>query len=549
MHLDVLFRDGRITTMDPSRPRARAVGVLGGLVVGLDEELDGCTAEVVHDLHGAPVVPGLHDAHHHLSGRGQDLLRCDVSPATVASLDALYAEVARYAASLPADAWVLATGYDDTALGGHPTRAALDAAAGGRPVWVAHASHHAGVVSTEAIRRMGFADPADLPDVPGGLVARDAEGTPTGLLAERALDRLHALIRPAPADEFLRAIEVGAAAALADGLTSVTEPGVAGTLTGNAATDLAAFQAVRDRGRLGVRVTVMPELAALHPLDGAAPGDEPFGVDLGLRTGFGDDHLRVGAVKVFGDGALTARTAALRADYTDRPGERGLLQLDPAALRERIVAAHLAGWQVATHAIGDAAIDAVLDAYEEAQRRSPRPDARHRIEHCGLVHDDQLSRFRGLGVVPVPQGRFLTAFGDGYLAAIGPERERLLFRQRAFLDAGLELPGSSDCPVVDGSPLAGIEALVTRRLPSGRVLAPQERLTVSQALRAFTLGSAYADHQEDRKGSLGRGKLADLVVLSDDPHVVDPDRIGAIEVVVTVVGGEALHGAEALATV
>lgn len=548
MHLDALFVRGRITTMDPARPSAHAVGVLGGLVAGLDEELDGCTAEVVHDLRGAPVVPGLHDAHHHVSGRGQDLLRCDVSPAAVATLDALYAEVARHAATLPPDAWVLATGYDDTRLGGHPTRTGLDTAAGGRPTWVAHASHHAGVVNTEAIRRLGFVEPTDLPDVAGGVVARDADGMPTGLLAERALDRLRAVVRPVPADEFVRAIELGTAAALADGLTSVTEPGLAGTLTGNAASDLAAFQTVRGRGRLAVRVTVMPELAALHPLAGAAPGDEPFGLDLGLRTGLGDDDLRIGAVKVFADGALTARTAALRDDYADRPGTRGLLQQDAAALRAAIVAAHLAGWQVATHAIGDAAIDTVLDAYEDAQRRAPRPDARHRIEHCGLVHDVQLLRFRELGVVPVPQGRFLTALGDAYPAVVGPEREPLLFRQRAFLEAGLELPGSSDCPVVDGAPLAGIEALVTRRLPSGRMLGPDERLTVTQALRAFTLGSAYADHQEHRKGSLARGKLADLVVLSDDLHTVPPERIGAIEVVATVVGGEVRHGADALAT-
>jgi predicted amidohydrolase YtcJ len=148
MHLDALFVAGRITTMDPARPHARSVGVLGGLVVGLDEELDGCTAEAVHDLRGAAVVPGLHDAHHHLSGRGQDLLRCDVSPTAVATLDDLYAEVARFAATLPPDAWVLATGYDDTRLGGHPTRTGLDTAAGGRPAWVTHASHHAGVVST-----------------------------------------------------------------------------------------------------------------------------------------------------------------------------------------------------------------------------------------------------------------------------------------------------------------------------------------------------------------------------------------------------------------
>jgi predicted amidohydrolase YtcJ len=291
----------------------------------------------------------------------------------------------------------------------------------------------------------------------------------------------------------------------------------------------------------------MPEASTLHPLDGDAPDGPGSGLDLGLRTGFGDDHLRLGAVKLFADGALTARTAALREDYADDPGNRGLFQEPPARLRERILAAHRAGWQVATHAIGDAAIDVVLDAYEEAQARWPRRDPRHRIEHCGLAGDDQVRRIARLGVVPVPQGRFLTELGDAYLAGVGPDRRALLYRQRAYLAAGIEVPGSSDCPVVAGAPLLGIQALVTRELPDGTVLNPGERLTPLEALRAFTVGSAYADHQEHRKGRLRRGMLADLVVLGDDPTAVPPGRIGDVEVVATVVGGRVLHGAARLA--
>jgi predicted amidohydrolase YtcJ len=547
MRLDVLFHSGRITTVDEARPVAHALGVFAGRVVGLDDEVAGLAAEVRYDLAGSAVVPGMHDAHHHLSARGEELRRCDLSPATVGDLDELTTALARYAAALPADAWVLGVGFDDAKLGGLPTRALLDRVGDGRPVWITHASHHAGVLNTAGFRRLGHLDPRDLPDVPGGVVGRDAEGEPTGFLAERAMTPVFDAIRPSPFERFIAAIALGSRTALAEGLTSVTEPGLAGLLTGNGPSDLAAWQAAGDRGVLGVRATLLPEVSALHPLARDAPDGPGVGLDLGLRTGFGDDRLRLGGVKLFADGALTARTAALREAYSDDPGNHGVFQEPPERLHERILAVHRAGWQVATHAIGDDAIDVVLDAYEDAQARWPRADPRHRIEHCGLTDDDQVRRIARLGVVPVPQARFLSELGDAYLPAVGRQRWERLYRQRSFLAAGIEVPGSSDCPVVAGAPLLGIQALASRELPDGTVLGPDERLTPHQALRAFTVGSAYADHQEHRKGRLRRGMLADLVVLGDELTAVAPERIGTIEVVATVVGGEVLHGAGRLA--
>jgi predicted amidohydrolase YtcJ len=546
MRLDALFVGGRFTTLDPARPTASSLGVLGGLVVGFDEELEGCDPERFHDLAGAPVVPGFHDAHHHLSAHGQELRQCDVSASRVSTLEELYGTVGAYAATLPPDSWVLAAGYDDGKLGGHPEREGLDAASGGRPVWMVHTSHHAGVVNTEAIRRMGYADPRDLPDDESGVVERRSDGSPTGYLAEGALDLVYRVVRPAPFEEFVAAIGAGSRAALEAGLTSVTEPGLGGTLTGNGVQDLAAFQEARERGLLGVRMTVMPEMAALHVLDS---GDQSawFGLDLGLRSGLGDDHLRIGGVKLFSDGALTARTAAVCEEYVDPPGGHGFLHQDPDALREAILAAHRHGWQVATHAIGDRAVETVLDAYEEAQRVHPRDDPRHRIEHCGIVSDEQIARIKRIGVIPVPQARFLSELGEAYLQAIGRERGQLLYRQRSLVDAGIEVPGSSDCPVVSGAPLLGIHALVNRELPDGSTLNRAECLTPAQALRAFTYGSAYADHQENRKGTLSRGKLADFVVLSDDLLAVDPQRIRDLSVQATVVGGAVGFGEDVLA--
>lgn len=548
MRVDTLYVNGNITTGEPARPRARRLGVWRGRVVGLDEDLDGCTADTVVDLRGAPVVPGFHDAHHHLSQRGQRLRQVDLTHPGVGSLDELHRKVAERAAELADGAWLLGHGYDQNRLGGHPDRETLDRVAAGHPVWLQHNSGHMGVLNTEGFRRAGFADLDRVPDVAGGHIARDAAGRPTGLVAEEAQQLALGVVRPEPLDEFVRGIGLACDVALSEGITSVTEPGIAAGLAGNSPADLAAFLAARERGLLRVRATVMPAIDALHEIGEVEPGRQWFGLDLGVRTGLGDEWLRIGATKIFSDGSLIGRTAAMRAPYFDRPDTAGFLVHEAGWLHERIVAAHAHGWQVATHAIGDAALDVVLDAYEDAQRRFPRADPRHRIEHCGVAGDEQIRRIAALGAVPVPQGRFLSEIGDGMLAALGPERGRLCYRQKSFLDAGIVVPGSSDCPVVRGAPLLGIHDLVNRRTDSGQPFTPEESLTVDQALRAYTFGSAYADRQEREKGRLAPGLLADLVVLGDDLHAVAPDAIASVPVVATVVGGVPEFGAENLRT-
>jgi predicted amidohydrolase YtcJ len=227
-------------------------------------------------------------------------------------------------------------------------------------------------------------------------------------------------------------------------------------------------------------------------------------------------------------------------DFADAPGNRGYLQGDREAIVAVIVAAHRSGWRVAAHAIGDAAIDLALDAYEQAQQVAPRPDVRHRIEHYGVSRPDQLTRTARLGVVPVPQGRFIGEIGDGMLRALG-KRAPFAYRLRSLLDAGLVVPGSSDRPVVDGRPLRGIHDMVNRRTDSGAEFALAEALTPLEAVRAYTWGSAYASKCEHRRGSIAAGRLADLAVLSDDLTSIDPSRIADIDVVATVVGGVARH--------
>ncbi|MGH3344324.1 MAG: amidohydrolase family protein, partial [Carbonactinosporaceae bacterium] len=243
MRIDTIFANGRFTTLDADRPTARRIGVLGGRIAGVDDELDGATADVVIDLGGAPVVPGFNDAHHHLSLRGQRLAELDLGGRAVGGLDELYAKVAERAAGLPAGAWVRGSGYDQNKLGGHPTRAGLDAAAAGRPVWLAHTSGHMGVVNTAALAEMGFPDPATVPDVAGGTVRRDARGLPDGLLTEQAQGLVFDVLRPVPFEDFVAGIGVASEVAATQGLTSFTEPGVGvGRVAGNGAADVAAFQ-------------------------------------------------------------------------------------------------------------------------------------------------------------------------------------------------------------------------------------------------------------------------------------------------------------------
>jgi predicted amidohydrolase YtcJ len=276
----------------------------------------------------------------------------------------------------------------------------------------------------------------------------------------------------------------------------------------------------------------------LHPLAAHASDDIAVGLDLGIRTGLGDDRLRVRPVNIFTDGSLIGHTCAMTEDSADTPGERGYLQDDADALRERILQAHRSGWRVAAHAIGDAAIDLVLDAVEEAQRRWPRPDVRHRIEHYGVSRPDQVARAAALGVVPVPQGRFIGEIGDGMLRALGPERSGWAYRYRSLLDAGLTVPGSSDRPVVDGTPLRGIHDMVNRLTDSGQPCGPEEAISGLEALTAYTHGSAYASHAEGERGTIVEGAYADLAVLSDDPATVDPTTIKDLEVLRTVLAGE-----------
>ena len=534
---DLLLVNANVLTMDPARPRATSVAVAGGRILVVDPDRDVLRAREVVDLAGATVLPGFSDAHNHMAWFGLTLTEADLRPAAAPALDDLYAAVTRQAEGTADGDWVVGAGYDQNKLGAHPDRDGLDRAAPGRRVWLRHTSGHMCVVSSAVLADLGLADRAR--DVPGGKVVTDRDGRPTGLLQETAQELVADLVRPYPVATLADAIDRAGTRYLSEGITSVTEAGIGGGWIGHTPVELAAYQAARDQGRLRVRVELMVVSDALHALAAHPDDGLELGLDLGIGTGFGDDWLRLGAMKIFTDGSLIGKTAAMTGDYAGLPGDRGYLQADGDQLAGLIVAAHRSGWQVAAHAIGDRAIDLALDAYAEAQRRYPRPDTRHRIEHFAIVRPDQVTRAAELGVVPVPQGHFATELGDGFLAAIGPDRAGWLYRQRSLLDAGLTLTGSSDRPVVAGAPLLGVHDMVNRRTGSGAPFNAGEAITAEEALRAYTRGSAYASHAEQRRGTIAPGYLADLTVLAEDPAAVSPDRIAGISVLATLVDGVA----------
>jgi predicted amidohydrolase YtcJ len=533
VRFDALLR-GAFVTFDPATPETDAIGVLHGRVVALGDDARVVPARVVHDVEGIG-FPGFHDAHAHTVHAGRALTELDLSSPPIRSLSQLYDAVATRAATLPGGALVVGRGYDQNKLGGHPDRAALDVAAAGRPVWLTHTSGHMCVLSTAALDLLG--PDLDAP-IEGGRVVRDDEGVPTGLLEERAQVLARRLALPRSTAEIAAAIRAAHDRYLQEGVTSVCDAGVAGGWIGESPAELDGYQRARDEGSLRVRTTVMVAADVLHPMARHHDDLATAGVDGGVRTGLGDEWLRVGALKVFSDGSLIGRTCWLTEPFADDPSNAGYPQQEPAALRALILEAHLAGWQVATHAIGDAAIELVLDAYEAALARRPRADHRHRIEHCGVTTDAALARIARLGVIPVPQGRFVGELGDGMRAALGEARVAHTYRLASFLRAGIVLPGSSDRPVVDGRPLLGVADMAARRTESGAPFGPDERLTVEEAMRAYTLGSAVATRTERDRGSLGVGKLCDVVVLDRDPRACDdPRAVADVGVVATLVGG------------
>ncbi|MFZ3417817.1 amidohydrolase [Arthrobacter sp. 3Tela_A] len=535
MLADLLITNAHVLTQDPARPGAGTLVIHGGRILAVDPDMD-VPARTVFDAEGLTVVPGFNDVHSHSVWFGLGLMETALGDAR--SLEDVYAAIGAASAELAPDDWVVASGFSPLLLGGaQPDRDRLDEASGGRPVWIKHSSGHACTLNGAALDLVaGTQDLAA--GIDGGVVVRGADGRPTGLLEENAMRLVQELMLPYPLETIEKALELATAHYLTEGITSVTDAGIAGGWIGHSPREFGAYQSARDKGLLSVRMQPMLVLDALRSLSGHSDDGGGLGLDAGIRSGLGDEWLRIGPVKIFSDGSLLGSTAYMSEDYVGCTHNHGYLQMDAGELREQALAAYRAGWPIAMHAIGDAAVEHAISIITEAQETYGLNCFPNRIEHGGVVQPEQLDRIAEAGIVLVPQPHFITEFGDGMAELLGPARTELSYPAAGLLRRGAVLPGSSDRPVSNGRPLDVMQSFVERLTPSGRTYGPEERISAEQALAAYTTGSAAATGTSAEKGSLSPGLLADLVFLDQDPTTVHPSRIGATQVLGTMVGGE-----------
>jgi len=516
-----LFTNGRVHTLDPSFPNTTALAIQGEtiLAAGSDGEVAALAqpGDRLIDLHGRTLLPGLVDSHLHLHWLA--LARQWIDLHGVASLDDVLALVAGRAEETPAGEWILGQAWNQNLWPGRafPTAADLDRVAPGHPVYLRAQSGHAGWANSLALRLAGVT--AELPDPPGGEIQRDVEGQPTGVLLEEAMKFLSEAIgdfSPTQGAEAIRAV-----------LPSFWDQGVTGVHCMDGGSAFAAMQLLHEGRELKLRVV------KYLPLDQV---DHVIGI--GLRSGFGDDWLRVGGIKLFADGALGLRTATMIEPYEGELDNRGIPILESEELLEIGRKTSAAGLSLAIHAIGDRANRTVLDLYQALPPAGPIP---HRIEHVQLLHPADMGRLAALNVTAAMQPIHATSDMEIAERHWG-ERARYGYAWQTLLGAGTRLALGSDAPVEPVNPLLGIHAAVTRRRldgsPGPAGWYPQERLTISQAVTGFTIGPAQAAGMEQRLGTLSPGKLADLVVLDQDLFQIDPMDIPASRVLGTMIGGE-----------
>ncbi len=531
MNRPLLIHNGPILTMNREQPLAEAVLCQFGRIVAvgaLDDvrsHLAGPADEL--DLQGRLAVPGLNDAHAHPDLVGFALGQIGLAAPGVTSIAQIRDLVRAEAERIPPGTWIVGRGYDQATLveGRHPTRQDLDDIAPEHPVLLWRSCHHIAVANSRALALAGIDRTTG--DEPDGTIDRDDHGEPTGVLRESMSKRAAAAQPAASEDDYVEALRRAGQEFRRFGVTSVTDALVRTPI------HLRAYQRLRSSGELPVRSTLM--MIIDDTLDEL--------VSLGIVTGFGDDWLQIGAAKLFADGSIGGRTARLRAPYAGEPDNYGLWMISPDEIRERVIRAHDAGFQVGIHAIGDAAIDAVLDAYEAAQEHNPRPDPRHRIEHCSLVDLVQMDRIKQLGAVPIPGTTFLYYTRPAYLQNLGPDRVRYAYAMKTFADLGIVAAASSDAPVVPLDPLLGIQTMVTRRDRLGDEIFSEECVPLEEAIRAYTANAAYATRSEERKGTLRPGYLADITVFSTDLRDVASNELASQSVSCTIADGQVVYEA------
>lgn len=536
MHVDTIIDNAQIITGDPTRPEASSVGLWNGMIIGVDEQLDTLRGNTAHriDAGGATITAGFNDIHAHSVWFGQTLMDIDLSTSTQPA--EVYSLLRDHLRTSPDTEWIVASNFQALQLTGSLDIAVLDSITEGRPLVIKHNSGHALTVNSEALLRAGIT--LDQPQQPeGGEIGVDDAGHVTGLLDENAMRPVQQLVQPDADQTIVQALDLATSHYVSEGLTSITDAGIVGGWIGHSPREFGAYQRARDAGLLSTRMQTMITIDALHTVPGSIEDPIINSLDGGLRSGLGDDRLQIGPTKIFTDGSLIGSTAAMNEDYHHCTHHRGYFQDDPEAIERAALHAAAGGWSLAMHAIGDAAVDFAISVISRATTQCGTPTIPHRIEHGGVVRTSQLTDMARLGAVLVPQPRFITEFGDAMAEKLGPERTLLSYPAKRILDAGMSLPGSSDRPVADGAPLKVMQSFVERLTEGGAEYGADDRISATQALMAYTVGSAHCTGWGGKKGQIIRGQLADLAILDGNPTTVPAQSIGSIGVMATIVGG------------
>ena len=525
---DLIVTNARVWTVDAALPEAEALAVIGDRIaaVGTAAEMDlllGRKTTVI-DAKGRLVLPGFNDAHVHFIDGGCQLDNVDLkNAATPQEFARRIGERTRSAAQ---GDWILGGGWDEQAWDKPllPTKGLIDPITPSVPIFVNRYDGHMSLANSEALRLAGIT--ARTPDPPGGEIVRDAQGKPTGILKDSAMGLVSKIIPPLAAERRLRAAKGALAHAASLGVTSVQD-------MGPAYADVALYMALAEKGELTARVYAAP--MEMNWMDQAR---------IGIRRGFGTSYLRLGALKGFADGSLGSTTAYFFEPYADAPQTRGMLsdEMQPVSgMQDRLLKAAEAGLQLCVHAIGDQAVSITLDMFQAIEAAHGSRDYRFRIEHAQHLAPQDFDRFARMRVVASVQPYH--AIDDGRWAEkrIGKERAKTTYPFRSFLDRKVPLALGTDWPVAPLNPILSIYAATTRatldgKHPQGWV--PEQKITIAEAIEAYTLGSAYAEFQERDKGSIKAGKLADIVIISEDIFSTDPAAIEEAKVVATIVGGK-----------
>ncbi|MDH4316007.1 MAG: amidohydrolase [Gammaproteobacteria bacterium] len=524
---DMIVTGGRVLTMDSYEPLAEALAVRGSfiLAVGSNDDirnLAGSSTKRI-DARGMTITPGFIDAHSHPLF-AEEALGVNVN---LPRIEDVKQALKGQAAKTPPGHWVRGVMYDDTIFEEERplTRKDIDEAVSDHPVFVGHRGGHTAVVNSKGFEVAGVT--MDTPDPVGGKYFRE-DGEFTGKVAEHALDVFRAAGTWPLMDRRMRqqSAKISSLNMAAAGLTSTTD-------AYGAYDDFIAYQDARDAGELFFRLSFMPG-GNSEVYEGLKTA--------GVRSGFGDDMLRIGAVKFSADGSASERTMSMSTPYEGRPTDFGILTMTQEQIDDAVDDAVAHGFRIGIHANGDVAIDMVLNAYERVLKNYSGPNPRHRIEHCSLINDSLLARIKAAGVVPAPFYTYAYYHGNKWVE-YGPEKMQSMFAHRSFLDAGIPVAPASDYTPGPYEPMMAIQSMVTRKDQRGRVWGPDQRVTVTEAMRICTMHGAYASFEEDIKGSLVPGKLADFVILEKDPHDVDPDSIIKIKVLRTVLGGRTVYEA------